>query len=316
MAYDKLMQALRDGDIVVLDGATGTELERRGAPMDPASWCGPATLSNDKLLREIHADYIRAGSRVVTANTFAASPLMLGAAGLADRSGEIIERAVAAARAARDATNPDVVVAGSLSHMVPHSQGEGRAGGYPLPGASEMRDGFHAVAQGLKAAGCELLLLEMMYDPDRIPSLVDAALATGLPIWFGMSARHGKTGGAVSFHRHAEIPIGAITAMIPQGRVDVAGVMHTGAEVMQSAIDELRRDFHGPLMAYPDSGYFEMPNWRFVDIITPERYQQFCVDWLRSGVQLIGGCCGLGVAHIEAASRARELVLAERALKR
>lgn len=313
MAYEKLMQSLRDGDIVVLDGATGTELERRGAPMDPASWCGPATLGNDKLLQQIHSDYIRAGARVVTANTFAASTLMLGAAGLADRSAEVIERAVGAARAARDATDPDVVVAGSLSHMVPHSQGDGHTGGYPLPGAAEMSDSFHAVAQGLKAAGCDLILLEMMYDPDRIPLIVDAALATGLPVWFGMSARHGKAGGAVSFHRHAELPIGAIAAMIPDGRVDVAGVMHTGAEVMQTAIDDLRRDFPGPLMAYPDSGYFEMPNWRFVDIMTPEHYHQFCIDWLRSGVQLVGGCCGLGVDHVEAASRARAKVLAERA---
>lgn len=313
MTYNKLMQAVRGGDIVVLDGATGTELERRGAPMDPASWCGPATLSNDKLLQQIHADYIRAGSRIVTANTFAASPLMLGAAGLADRSGEVIERAVAAARAARDATNPDVVVAGSLSHMVPYSQGAGRTDAYLLPSANEMRDAFHAVAQGLKAAGCELLMLEMMYDPDRIPAVVDAALATGLPIWFGMSARRSEAGGAVSLHRHVEYPISTITAMIPDGRVDVAGVMHSDAAVTQSAIDEMRKDFHGPLMAYPDSGYFEMPHWRFVDVMTPERYQQFSIDWLRSGVQLVGGCCGLGVAHIEAASRAREQVLAERA---
>ena len=46
-AYDALKSRIDHGDIIVLDGATGTELQRRGAPMDPAAWCGPATLEND-----------------------------------------------------------------------------------------------------------------------------------------------------------------------------------------------------------------------------------------------------------------------------
>ena len=124
MAYAKIKQRLADGDIIVLDGATGTELERRGAPMDPAAWCGPATLENDQILTAIHSDYIRAGSDIITANTYAASRLMLKDAGLADRSEEIIERAVEAALRARQETGAkEVVVAGSLSHMVPMSAG-------------------------------------------------------------------------------------------------------------------------------------------------------------------------------------------------
>jgi len=61
MAYDRVKKRLAAGQIIVLDGATGTELQRRGAPMDPAAWCGPATLHADRLLTEIHADYIEAG---------------------------------------------------------------------------------------------------------------------------------------------------------------------------------------------------------------------------------------------------------------
>ena len=161
MAYDKLMAALRAGDIVTLDGATGTELQRRGVPMDPASWSGRATLGNDRVLQAIHGDYIRAGARVVTANTFAASPLLLKAAGLAHRSGEIIERAVAAARAARDSTPgaQDVVVAGSLSHMVPVAAGTAVVDPGRVPSPAEIGDALHAVAAGLKDAGCELIIL-------------------------------------------------------------------------------------------------------------------------------------------------------------
>ncbi len=314
MAYQRLLNDLRDGGIVVLDGATGTELQRRGAAMDAASWSAPATLGNDKLLQLIHSDYIRAGARVVTANTFAASPLTLGPAGLAPRYREIIQRAVAAARAARDTTPlaHDVVVAGSLSHMVPVAAGTGVVDLGRIPSLAEIHDALHLVATGLKEAGCELIILEMMYEPSRVKLALDAALGTGLPVWFGLSARRGAAGKAVSFHSFDELPIATLVDLIPAHGVDVAGVMHTGAEIMQSALDELRAQFKGPLMAYPDSGYFEMPEWRFVDMISPARYQQFCVDWLRSGVQLVGGCCGLGVEHIEAASRARDIVLAER----
>src|SRR5258708_223417 len=119
MRYARLKERLAAGEAIILDGPTGTELQRRGAPMDPAAWCGPATLDNDRMLTEIHADYIHAGADVITANTFASSRLILAKAGLADRVREINERAVAAALRARDtaANGAAVVVAGSLSHM-------------------------------------------------------------------------------------------------------------------------------------------------------------------------------------------------------
>jgi homocysteine S-methyltransferase len=78
MAYDRVKKRLAAGQIIVLDGATGTELQRRGAPMDPAAWCGPATLHADRLLTEIHADYIEAGADVITANTFASAIDVVG----------------------------------------------------------------------------------------------------------------------------------------------------------------------------------------------------------------------------------------------
>ena len=112
-AYTALKARIDQGDVIVLDGATGTELQRRGAPMDPAAWCGPATLENDHILTAIHADYIEAGSDIVTANTFAASRIMLKAAGLADRSEEIVTRAVEAALKAR-------TVSVSYTHLRAH----------------------------------------------------------------------------------------------------------------------------------------------------------------------------------------------------
>ena len=94
--------------------------------------------------------------------------------------------------------------------------------------------------------------------------------------------------------------------MIPRERVDAAGIMHTGAEIVADALTVVRQHFDGPLLAYPDSGYFEMPDWRFVDVIAPERFAEFCRDWIAMGVRIIGGCCGLTPEHIQAAAGAKE----------
>jgi len=306
-AYTALKTRIDHGDIIVLDGATGTELQRRGAPMDPAAWCGPATLENDHILTAIHRDYIEVGSDVVTANTFAASKIMLKAAGLADRSDEIVTRAVEAALKARTLTGKaDVVVAGSLSHMVPVAEGTAKVDPSKIPSQAEISDAFHSVAHGLKRAGAELILLEMMYEPKRTKLAVEAALSTGLPVWFGMSARRGAYGKVKAFHHLEDLPIADIIKLIPSQGIDAVGVMHTGAEVISDTLVEIKKQFKGPLATYPDSGYFEMPDWKFVDIIPPNRYGYFVQQWLNEGVQMIGGCCGLGLDHIREAKRAAD----------
>ena len=67
MSYERINERLTAGETIILDGPTGTELQRRGARMDPAAWCGPTTLENERLLKAIHADYIAAGADVMTA---------------------------------------------------------------------------------------------------------------------------------------------------------------------------------------------------------------------------------------------------------
>jgi len=275
--------------------------------MDPAAWCGPATLGNDKLLSEIHGDYIKVGAEVITANTYASSRLMLEPAGYADKVEEINRRAVEAALRARALTHAShaVVVAGSLSHMVPMTRGSPSLDQGKMPSISEMSDAFHELAQLLKAAGAELILLEMMYHPERAKLAVEAALAAGLPVWFGLSARRAKDGHVVSYHRSEDLPLDEIACLISTTGIDAAGPMHTGSEVIADALSITRKHFSGALMAYPDSGYFEMPNWQFVDVITPERFESFCQEWIKAGVQVLGGCCGLTAEHIQAAVRAR-----------
>ena len=86
--YARIAEKLAAGAIIVLDGGTGTEIERRGAPMSEESWCAAATLSHGNIVRAVHEDYIRAGAEIIAANTYGSSPFILDHYGkLADLAG-------------------------------------------------------------------------------------------------------------------------------------------------------------------------------------------------------------------------------------
>lgn len=301
MNYSTIEERLQSGDIVLLDGGTGTELEKRGATMDPEAWCGPATLDNVEILESVHRDYIAAGADIITANTYASSRLMLEPAGYADRFEDINRTAVAAAHRAREASGRDgVLVAGSLSHMCPMAPDSDRSDVHRAPPTDAMREAFHELAALLCDAGCDLLVLEMMYYPERFPLVLEAALATGLPVWAGLAVRRDERGEIVSFARERSIPLNDMISVLERANVQAAGFMHSPANVIAEAISTLKRRYHGPLMAYPDSGYFRMPHWQFEDIIEPEVLVEFARTWVDEGVQILGGCCGLSPKHIAA----------------
>lgn len=301
MSYADTERRLRSGGIVILDGGTGTELQRRGVAMDPEAWCGPATLKNADVLERIHRDYIAAGADVVTANTFASSRLMLGPAGFAERLEEINRTAIGAAHRAREASGRvDVLVAGSLSHMCPVVGGTARSDLARAPSEAEMADAFGELAGLLRDEGCDLILLEMMYHPERMAPAFKAATQTGLPVWAGFSARRGADGRVLGFAPERETPFEDIVQVLNDFSVQAAGIMHNPANVIGDAIAILRGAFTGPLMAYPDSGYFEMPHWRFEDVIPPDELMRFAAKWVEGGVQIVGGCCGLSPDHIAA----------------
>lgn len=301
MGYSKIKGRLMDGGIVLLDGGTGTELERRGVPMNPNAWCGPATLENVDVLTGIHRDYLASGADVVTANTYASSRLMLEPAGFGDRVEEINRRAIEAAHEARDASGrDDILVAGSLSHMCPMVAGTARADLTQEPSAAEMEDAFGELADLHREHGCDLIILEMMYYPHRARHALKAADSTGLPVWCGFSARRGEDGQVVSFAPDRDIPFTELLEVLADFDVDAAGVMHTPSNIIGEAVDILDDDFEGLLMAYPDSGYFKMPRWQFEDVIPPAELRRFAEGWVGQGVRILGGCCGLSPEHIAA----------------
>ena len=76
--------------------------------------------------------------------------------------------------------------------------------------------------------------------------------------------------------------------------------MHTQSDAIESSLKVLKKKFTGPLFAYPDSGYFKSPNWQFENIISNDALKQFAEQWIKTGANVIGGCCGLTPEHIKA----------------
>ncbi len=168
-----LNDKLTAGELVIIDGAMGTELEHRGVPMNDKAWSGAAMLTHPEVVQAAHEDYIEAGAEVIITNTFAAGRHTLEPAGLGDEVVRINRGAVEAARWARDnvAEGP-VAIAGSMCEWVNPKGKWSKVG--PLSEAYREQAGF------LAEAGVDLIALEMSSDPEFTPLIVEAALVTGL----------------------------------------------------------------------------------------------------------------------------------------
>lgn len=299
--YEGLFARIKAGGVAILDGATGTELERRGASMDTEAWCGVATQENIALLEEVHLDYIVAGSEVITANTYASSRLMLTAAGLGNYVEEINQKAIRAAMSARDQSgNLGVIVAGSLSHMVPLEAGTDVENFGNQPNKNEVKAALNEMAGIIVDEGCELILLEMMYHLERTEIALEVSGGLKLPVWAGLSARIGDDGRLLSYYRGDDIDFDTLVGIVANSDVDAVGIMHTPSNIVLSCLEAIRQQWDGPLYAYPDSGHFRMPNWVFEDVIEPNELKRYAQDWIGAGTSAIGGCCGLSVEHVRA----------------
>lgn len=172
---------------VLLDGATGTELERRGARMTAPLWSAHALLEAPEVVRQIHLDYLRAGAQVLTTNTFRTHARNLAAADLQRRAAELTHRAVTLARAARDQftredpRGRDTRIAGSISPLADCFRPEDSPGDAAAP---EHRE----IATQLAEAGCDILLAETFGRVDEARAAVLAAQDLGRPVWLAVVA--------------------------------------------------------------------------------------------------------------------------------
>jgi S-methylmethionine-dependent homocysteine/selenocysteine methylase len=299
--YDHIAGKLSRGEVIVLDGGTGTDIQRRGVAMSGNTWCAEANLSHPDIVREVHRDYIAAGADIIIANTFATSALLFNALGRDDELLEIDRAAVALAKEV--AAGKQVAVAGSMSTMRPVIAGSDRTSKQREWPEAKARDLFKRKADNLAAAHVDLIMMEMMRDTDYSLWATEAAISTRLPVWIGISVEKRADGKLVGFGREDQL-LDDVARVLAATRPALISIMHSSPNDTSEAIDIVRKYWKGPLGAYPESGYFKMPEWTFVDIIPPDELVLKTRDWRKQGVTAFGGCCGLGPEHIAALAKA------------
>ena len=287
-------ETLDGGDLLLIDGGMGTELQRRGVPMDKVAWSGAAVLTHPDIVRETHEDYIRAGAKVIITNTFGSTRQMLEPAGYGDQVESVHRGAVKLARQACDnVAEHSVAVAGSISTEPPGFDRDAF-----LSPEKEL-EAYREAAGLLADAGVDLIALEMINETNHASRALQAALETKLPVWLGVGCKKTDDGRIVSFD-HTDMELATLLdALIPMGPT-VVNIMHSEIGAIPQAIELVRQRWSGPIGVYPESGYFTKPNWNFVDVIPPAELVNEALGWVAAGVRLLGGCCGTNPDHIKA----------------
>jgi S-methylmethionine-dependent homocysteine/selenocysteine methylase len=296
----RLHERLAGGEIVIMDGGTGTGLQAMGVPMNGEAWGGVANLTHLDAVRSLHAAYLAAGAQILITNTFATGPGPLTAAGQGDRFAEANRNAVAAASQARaEAAADDIVIAGSMSRDVANGLADTGVPFDVSDNEAALRDGYRRQAEVLADAGVDLIVLEMMGSRTHLQPAVAAASETGLPVWLGLSIAQAGAGQAETID--GEDARGLIESL-PAGAIDAVFVMHSDIDVVPASLAAVRAVWPGTLGAYPHVGDWTPPNWVFREI-APEHFACRAHEWVAEGATIVGGCCGTGPEHIAALTR-------------
>ncbi len=283
---------LAEGDVVLIDGGTGTELEQRGAVMVEGAWCAMVNLDSPGIVLDVHRSYLEVGAELIITNTFATSRHVCAQGGFEDRFEDINRSAAVLACRARDqwaaeTDNPPALVAGAISTTT---------FGQELPPLETLRVNFADQVKVLAEAGVDLFLLEMMRDLTQTELLLDLIEPTGLPVWVGYSCElvDGEPWLIYRNHRLADA-----LATLADRHVDLVAIMHTEVADVDACLDVVDAGWDGPVGVYAHSGRFDPPNWVFDGVIDEADYAEASRRWLARGVQVIGGCCGIRPSHID-----------------
>lgn len=306
--YGDLWNRIGKSEVIILDGAVGTQLQGLGVPIGVNAWAGIAQHSHPDTVRYMHETYIEAGVDIITTNTYSSARHCLEPLGLSDLTREINLRGVVLAQQARDrkAKERPVYIAGSVSNYGI------LLGGEPLPAAMEAswssyteeqcRANLREQAEILVESGVDFLLAEPTGGTEHRKWVIEACLMTGHPTWCGFKAHHGDDGALLTGHRSNDPFENDLDAVLPMGG-DLKTIFHTTVDATSEAIPILQGKWSGPIAVYPDANrrvdYVARRQDRsVVNRDTPEAFLELARDWVGQGVQVIGACCGFGFEYI------------------
>ena len=285
--------------ILILDGAMGTMLQRKGLQGNSESF----NLTNPETIGEIHNEYIEAGADIITANSFSANSISQSEYNLSEKAGQMAEAAARIARKAADEAPRKILVAGSVG---PTSKSLSLAQNINDPifrpySFDEMAEAFEVQIRGLVKGGVDLLLFETCFDALNTKAALYAIghipEASDIPIMISasMSDRSGRTltGQTMeAFYRSVQhcspLSFGLNCSL--------------GAEEMIPLIAEVASFATCAVSCYPNAG---LPNEMGEYDETPSQMAESVRKMALAGsVNIVGGCCGTTPEHIKAVAEA------------
>ena len=320
MTANPIIDRLRSGETLLLDGGTGSELQRRGADVlkevedNVKAWSATANIEYPDVVQQVHSDYLRVGADIIISNNFWTTPTRLERIGERDNWAKYATAAIRNAVQARDAMSPGAYVAGGIA--APSLQ-EGLPPGHsPVSDTQQMgvevyRKEWADHAKLLASEGADVILAEFLGFVEDCVVAVDGCAEAGLPVFLGV--RHIRSDGTMNF---GESFVDLARAL--EGHpVDAVLIMCTNPENISVGLPILREAFTGPVGAYANLGYNPtgpiankpMPATQKPstdeDIFQnaeyyPSRMAKFAGEWKNIGAQIIGGCCASGPEHISA----------------
>ena len=274
---------------VLLDGATGTNLQKAGMPVGvcPEQWI----LENSEVLIDLQKRYVEAGTDILFAPTFTASRIKLKEYGWEAHLEEKNRKLVALSKEAAKGTN--ALVAGDLTMT-----GEQL---YPLGDLmfEDLVDVYKEQAKIIAEAGADLFVVETMMSLQECRAAVLAIREVcDLPVMVSLTYNEdGRT-------LYGTDPVTAVVVMQSLGADAVGMNCSTGPEAMLEPIAKMAEYATIPLLAKPNAGMPELIDGQTVFNVEPEEFAEVGKKLVEEGAAIIGGCCGTTPEHIRALKEA------------
>lgn len=286
-----LMERWKSGLPLLLDGATGTQLEKRNRRSAGPLWSAEALRSCPEAVLHIHREYVTAGAELLTANTFRTNPRTLAKAGWEDGAA-LNQAAIALCRhAAAEAGHP-VWVAASVAPV------EDCYSPHLTPSDADLREEHRLMMTWLSSAQPDLVLIETMNTAREARIAAQAAAEASMP--FVVSFVPAESGALLS----GEGLAAAVEAVAVFGPLAI-GLNCAPPSGLSRVLPSLGRATSLPLVAYGHlSDGPPLPGWSFSEWLSPEAYAPVALEWIRAGARIVGGCCGTSPAHIRALAHA------------
>ena len=278
---------------LILDGATGSNLQKRGLPVGvcPEEWI----IENSEVLKQLQIEYIQAGSDVLYAPTFSGNRVKLEEYGLDDKLSEINTKLVEISKAAVDEGLTDeekkagrqVYIAGDITMTGKQVYPVG-----PLM-FEELVDIYKEQIRCIADAGIDFIVVETMMSLQECRAAVIAAKEVcELPIMVTLTFNEdGRT-------LYGTNPETAALVMTTLG-VDAVGVnCSTGPDKMIEIVKTMTEYADVPIVAKPNAGLPKLEDGVTIYDMGPEEFAREMMPLVEAGADVVGGCCGTTPEHI------------------